>query len=53
MVPSDFESELDTELATFRSFGGEPTEPARPDFKVLESSCALTIFYEENRIVDA
>lgn len=53
MVPSDFESELDTELATFRSFGGEPTEPARPDFKVLESSCALTLFYEENRIVDA
>lgn len=48
MVLSGFESELDTELATF---DGEPTEPARPDFKVLESSCALTFFCEKNRIV--
>ena len=41
IVLSLFEPELDTNLATARSFGGEPTEPARPDFKVLESSGAL------------
>lgn len=33
IVLSVFEPELDTELATFRGFGGEPTELARPDFK--------------------
>lgn len=47
-----FEPELDSELAAFRSCGREPTELARPDLKVLESSCVQTLFCERKGLVD-
>lgn len=47
-----FEPELNTELAAFRSCGGEPVESARLNFKVLEPSCAQTLYCERNRAVE-